>query len=174
VKELLQYVCTQLEIHDIPYMLSGSVALSVYTIPRFTRDIDLVIELNIQDVETLTTIFNKGFYFHRPSVEEEVRRKGFFNVIDETSGYKVDFVVRKQDPFRQMEFTRRRRDTVYGVEAWVVSVEDLILSKLIWIQDYQFSQQLVDIEQLVADNSLDKDYLSHWTGQLKLNTFNLL
>lgn len=155
-------------------MLSGSVALSVYTVPRFTRDIDLVIELNIQDVETLTAIFSKGFYFHRPSVEEEVRRKGFFNVIDDSSGYKVDFVVRKQDPFRQMEFTRRRRDIVYGVEAWVVSVEDLILSKLLWIQDYQFSQQITDIEQLVADNSLDKSYLSHWIGQLKLNTFSLL
>ncbi len=148
--------------------------MSLYTIPRFTRDIDLIIVLEEKDVDTLSRIFSKGFYFHRPSVEEEVRRKGFFNVIDEASGYKVDFVIRKQDLFRHTEFARRRRDMVYGVEAWVVTVEDLILSKLIWIQDYQSGQQIIDIEHLIADNNIDIEYVRHWLQQLHLNTFGLL
>jgi len=174
VKELLNYVCSQLDQNEIPYMISGSVAMSVYTVPRFTRDIDLVVVLHEHDADTLEAIFSNGFYFHRPSVDEEIRRKGFFNVIDDTSGYKIDFVIRKQEPFRHTEFARKRRDIVYGTEAWVVSVEDLILSKLIWIQDYQSGQQKIDIEHLVADNELDMIYVRDWITQLDLKTFGLL
>lgn len=174
MKELLQYVCSQLEHHQIPYMISGSVAMSVYTVPRFTRDIDLIVVLQEQDAAVLESIFSRGFYFHRPSVDEEISRSGFFNVIDDSSGYKIDFVLRKQEPFRQIEFERKRRDIVYGIEAWVVSVEDLILSKIIWIQDYQSGQQKVDIEHLIADNELDMNYINEWVNRLNLNTFNLL
>jgi hypothetical protein len=174
VKELLNYVCSQLDQHQIPYMISGSVAMSVYTVPRFTRDIDLVVVLQEQDAAILEAIFSKGFYFHRPSVDEEIRRRGFFNVIDDTSGYKIDFVIRKQEPFRYTEFARKRRDIVYGTEAWVVSVEDLVLSKLIWIQDYQSGQQKMDIEHLIADNELDMAYIQHWITQLNLKTFGLI
>jgi len=34
-------------------MLSGSVALSVYTIPRSTRDFDFVIHLKLKDIKPL-------------------------------------------------------------------------------------------------------------------------
>ena len=155
-------------------MISGSVALSVYTVPRFTRDIDLVVVLQEQDAATLEVIFSSGFYFHRPSVDEEIRRSGFFNVIDDTSGYKIDFVIRKQEPFRHTKFARKRRDIVYGTEAWVVSVEDLILSKLIWIQDYQSGQHKIDIEHLITDNELDMVYINDWLTRLNLKTFGLL
>jgi len=39
-----------LEQANIAYMLSGSVALSYYAQPRMTRDIDLVIEIQNNDV----------------------------------------------------------------------------------------------------------------------------
>ncbi len=38
--------------NDIPYMLSGSVAMSMYTLPRATRDFDFVVHLNTTDAET--------------------------------------------------------------------------------------------------------------------------
>lgn len=41
---LLKEIVEALE-KNIPYMISGSFALSAYTIPRMTRDIDIVIEL---------------------------------------------------------------------------------------------------------------------------------
>jgi hypothetical protein len=55
-----------------------------------------------------------------------------FNVIDFKSGFKVDFTVLKSDLYRVTEFERKRRSIVLGVEAWIVSVEDLITSKIIW------------------------------------------
>jgi len=49
--DLLHRVCTSLDDNNIPYMISGSIALNVYTIPRMTRDIDIVVELTENKVE---------------------------------------------------------------------------------------------------------------------------
>ena len=171
--ELLENICRELEVREIEYMISGSLAMTVYTRPRMTRDIDVVIQLNSSDIDSFLEIFQSNFYFHRPSIEEEVKRKGMFNVIDHDSGYKIDFIVRKNDIYRKTEFDRKQRGNLMGVQAWVVSLEDLIISKLIWIQDYQFGQQIEDINQLLENEKLDKKYLNYWCLQLQLNTFKL-
>lgn len=38
--EFLQLVVARLEAARIPYMLTGSLALAIYALPRMTRDID--------------------------------------------------------------------------------------------------------------------------------------
>ena len=45
IGELLNRITKALEKAEIPFMVSGSMALIVYTVPRMTRDIDIVIEL---------------------------------------------------------------------------------------------------------------------------------
>ncbi len=63
-------------------MLSGSVALNAYSIPRYTRDIDIVIELQSGNFPFFADVFTtRDCYFHRETAEEEVRRQGMFNVI---------------------------------------------------------------------------------------------
>ena len=55
-----------LNINQIPYMLSGSVAMSLYIVPRATRDFDFVIHLKSQDVNNFVDSFKEGYYFdHR-------------------------------------------------------------------------------------------------------------
>jgi hypothetical protein len=75
-----------------------------------------------------------------------------FNIINNESGFKIDFMVKKPGAYRNAEFSRRRRDIVYESEAWVVSVEDLLLSKLIWMQDSESGVQKIDSQRIVADN----------------------
>lgn len=43
--QFLQTVCQKLDSENIMYMVSGSLALNAYTVPRMTRDIDIVISL---------------------------------------------------------------------------------------------------------------------------------
>ena len=97
-----------------------------------------------------------------------------FNIIDHASGYKADFVVLKDDPFRQEEFKRRLKVDFYGRTIYVVSPEDLLISKLIWIQDLQSAVQIEDIKSLVVVDNLDWEYISKWIKQLKLRTFDLI
>ena len=172
--ELLKEVVTALEKRNIPYMLSGSLAMSAYSVARMTRDIDIIIDLNIEDIDSFCAIFETDFYLHKPGVMEEVKRRGMFNAIDRRSGYKIDFVVKKNIGYRKVEFERKIRSKVFGFETWMVSPEDLIISKLIWIQELQSEKQLDDIKNLMESNSLDLSYMRKWMAELELKTFNIV
>jgi len=49
--EVLKIVTQRLKEADINYMVSGSIAANYYTIPRMTRDIDIVIELKQGNID---------------------------------------------------------------------------------------------------------------------------
>lgn len=172
--EQLKQVCQRLDSQGIPYMLSGSLALNAYALPRMTRDIDIVVKLEPIDLDRFTALFEDDFYCHKPSIAEEIGRAGMFNLIHFKTSIKIDFIVRKHTPYRMLELERRQKTDVFGFDAWLVSVEDLIISKLEWIQVLQSEKQMEDIRSLLKNPAIDRTYLAHWIGQLGLNTFNLL
>jgi hypothetical protein len=94
-------------------------------------------------------------------------------LIDERSGMKIDFMIKKTTPYRQLEFERKQRTELFGQQVWVVSVEDLILSKLIWIQELQSSRHIEDLQMLLANEDIDQKYISKWVNELGLTTFGL-
>lgn len=55
----------------------------------------------------------------------------------------------------------------------MISVEDLVIAKLKWIQEIFSDRQFNDIENLIMGNELDMKYLNYWINELKLKTFNL-
>jgi predicted nucleotidyltransferase len=59
------------------------------------------------------------------------------------------------------------RVQVEGFEVWVVSKEDLILSKLHWAKESLSERQLADVENLIA-TGCDMDYLRSWSAALNL------
>ena len=171
---LLQKITKSLENAGIPYMLSGSIALNRYTIPRMTLDIDIVIELNVNNLKAFIGLFPDKFYMNTDTVKQETQRYGMFNIIDFESGLKVDFIVRKNTEYRIHEFNRRKKEKIEDIEVWMVSPEDLVISKLDWIQQLQSEKQMEDIRNLLSTPEIDKDYISYWCQRLNLNTFELL
>lgn len=159
---------------NIPYMLSGSVAMSMYVVPRATRDFDFVVQLQEKDIPLLLAHFKEGYYCDEDAVKDAVKKRGMFNIIDHASGYKANFVILKNEAFRIAEFKRRRQTDFFGMPAYIVSAEDLLLSKLIWIQELQSSIQEEDIKNLWALQTLDAAYVHSWVKELNLNTFGLL
>jgi len=90
-----------------------------------------------------------------------------FNLIHTEAIVKVDFVVRKNTPYRTEEFNRRRPVVIDGQTVWVVSPEDLILSKLVWAKDTRSEIQLRDVRRIITDQpSLDFPYLNRWGSLL--------
>ena len=159
---------------NIPYMLSGSVAMSIYIVPRATRDFDFVVHLETHNIDNFILHFKEGYYCDKDAIEDAVKRRSMFNIIDHASGFKADFVVLKNEAFRQEEFDRKKRVDFFGKTIYVVSPEDLLISKLIWIQDLQSSQQMEDIKNLTDIESLEWTYITKWVHKLNLNTFDLL
>lgn len=97
-----------------------------------------------------------------------------FNIIDHATSFKADFIILKTQPFRQKEFERRMKADFFGLPIYIATVEDLLLSKLIWIQEIQSSVQMEDIKNLLLVEGLDWNHIRYWIESLKLNTFNLL
>ncbi len=93
--------------------------------------------------------------------------QGSFNAIHEATLIKVDFMVRKRKDYRLHEFARRVCMKVEGFDLWVVSKEDLILSKLDWARESLSERQLADVENLIA-SGCDMEYLKAWSAALNL------
>ena len=60
--DVLKTVVVQLDASGIPYMVTGSLAASHYATPRFTRDIDLVVELDRPTAYRLAKSLASEFY----------------------------------------------------------------------------------------------------------------
>ena len=148
-------------------MLTGSLALTFYTTPRMTRDIDLVVEISAKDIERVVQGFELQFYIDQNAVIQAVQDEGMFNLLHNEFHVKVDLIIRKADKFRQTEFQRRKSFSLMGTKVWVVSPEDLILSKLYWAKESRSEMQIRDICSLLKSvKDLDIIYMKKWLDQL--------
>lgn len=163
--DVLRIVSERLDAARVSYMLTGSYALAYYTTPRMTRDLDLVVSLVEEDITAIVSVFGTDFYIDADDVRSAVLSQRLFNLMHLASGIKVDLIVRKGSEYRQVEFARRREVTMAGVKTWIVSREDLILSKLVWASDSNSELQLRDVRSLLDDN-VDRKYLEQWAGRL--------
>jgi len=173
ILDLLHNICTRLDEHEIKYMVSGSIAMNIYAIPRMTRDIDIVIELQEDKVEEFTALFPDSYY-NKSVIIEEIRKEGMFNIIDHATGFKIDFIIHRKTEYYELAFQRRRRIREFKTDLWVIDINDLIIAKIIWIQQYQSERQMFDIENLLLNPEKDTDYIIAWCKKLRLNTFNHL
>jgi hypothetical protein len=64
---------------------------------------------------------------------------------------------------------RRQPVAIAGVRTWIVSREDLILSKLVWALQSNSELQRRDIQQLLL-GPIDLDYIHKWAPQLGVTT----
>lgn len=166
----LRDVCTRLDGAGIAYMLTGSLAMSYYARPRMTRDIDLVVVLAAAEAERLTRALGSDYHADPGAITAAIRGARPWNVIYLPSVVKIDLIPRKDTPYRRGEFGRRRRVELAGVPLWIVSVEDLILSKLEWARESRSEQQRLDVGQLL-EAPLDRTYLNEWAARLDLVGF---
>ena len=149
-------------------MLTGSVAMSFYGQPRMTRDIDIVVEVDAESAERLAGAFEGDYYAPVQAMKEAVATGGMFNLIHMNTLTKVDMIVRKEAEYRRHEFARRRRMPLHDGEVFVVSKEDLILSKLWWAKDSRSEMQRRDVENL-ASTGFDEAYMKKWLKELGLD-----
>jgi hypothetical protein len=167
--DVLGLVSDRLSGRGLPFMLTGSFALAYYATPRMTRDLDIVVALNESDVDALVAVFQSDFYIDSDAARAAIRSEQMFNLMHLDSGVKVDFIIRKSSEFRQVEFARRQWVGIAGIRTWIVSCEDLILSKLAWALDSNSELQRRDIRQLLAA-AIDLDYIRKWAPHLGVTT----
>src|SRR5438105_3447029 len=156
--DIVRDVSHRFEKAGIPYMLTGSMAMNYYAQPRMTRDIDLVIAIGPEDVGRVASLFRNDYYVSEENIRESLAHEPIFNLIHQESVIKVDCIIRKGTEYRRVEFERRQRISILDFTTFIVSKEDLIISKLFWAKDSHSEVQLGDVRNLLATGH-DNAYL---------------
>ena len=113
-----------LEELNIPYMLSGSVAMSLYIVPRSTRDFDFIVHIQPDKILTFAKYFEKDYYCNVEAIKDAIKYNSIFNIIDHASGYKAVFVILKNEEYRQEEFRRKVKMDFFKKSIYIVTKED--------------------------------------------------
>lgn len=170
--ELLRFVVSVLERLDLPYFVTGSTVTIFYGEPRFTNDIDIVVDLPLNRVEEFCRQFPEDeFYVSIEAAKDAVGRRSMFNIIQPGSGLKVDVIVPVPSEFNRSRFARARR--VKAGEDWDASFsspEDAILKKMEFFREGGSDRHLRDIASVLrtSGDEIDTGYIEEWAVTLGL------
>lgn len=169
--EVIRRVVGALEGAGVPYMITGSLASSLHGAPRSTQDTNIVVAPDRESLERLLKEFPESqYYVSRNSALSALRETSMFNVIDHASGWKIDFIIRKEREFSQREFERRAEVSALGMNLYVARPEDVLLAKLEWAKRSGSESQIEDAAAIIRTQGdrLDTAYLQSWLEKLDI------
>jgi len=166
--ETLKDFVRRLDDLGIEYMITGSFAMHAYATGRLTYDIDAVIEISGRDSTRIESKFSPDYYIDKVSIKKAVASGSMFNIINQNNGVKVDCIIKKATGFEADKFGRRRKSEIDGIGFWVISKEDLILSKLAWAKESLSEKQFLDIRNLL-ESGVDKQLFQEQVERRQLN-----
>lgn len=173
-RQLLVVIAKLLKKLKISYIVTGGMAVFIWGRPRFTADIDIVVEFKYEDIDGLEhalMALGKTGYVDKDVMKEALARGGEFNFIDGNTGIKVDFWSAKNTELDKNKFSRKKARKIMKETVYFISPEDLILSKLKWYQIGESTRQLEDIESIlkISGKKLDMKYLRKWARKLRVD-----
>ncbi len=141
---------------DLPYVFIGAYAVNVYVEPRYTADLDLVVQATEDDVEALKDVLLANAFsiqfeqtIDKASVPDVIRFKS-----DETA-LVIDVQISKTDYQREVI---DRATEVDGLR--IATAEDLIIMKLIANR----AKDRIDLEGLIVLPDIDWQYVQKWAS----------
>lgn len=138
---------------DVPYMVIGGVAGIIYSEPRYTQDLDLLVKLDPTQAGALAGAFPAGEFYVPPIevIEEEARRPsyGHFNLSHHESGLRADVYLAGEDPMHAWGLGRRRSIMLRGEALWLAPIEYVILGKLKFYREGGSVRHLEDIARML-------------------------
>jgi hypothetical protein len=160
----------------VTYMVTGAVASVTYGEPRFTNDMDLVLDMGGVSSEDLIDAFPSSEFYCPPAeiINEEMRRtkRGHFNIIHQETGFKADVYLIGNEKIHKWAMGRRRRIIMESEPFWLAPPEYVILRKLEYYKEGGSEKHLRDIRgilQLSADQ-LDMEEIERWIEEYGLES----
>ncbi len=168
--ELLRFAVGVLERLGLRYLVTGSIATTYYGEPRFTNDIDIVVDLSADDVPEFCGAFPAAdFYLDEESVLGAIANRGQFNIIHPAAGLKIDVMIPARDAFNASRFARAQRlKPESDYVASFASPEDVIIKKLEFFAAGGSDKHLRDITGVlkISGDDIDRDYVREWAERI--------
>jgi hypothetical protein len=173
--EITLKVVEVLEALNVPYLIGGSIASSLYGTYRATADSDLVADLKSEHVERFAQSLQSEFYLDVDTIRDALQHRSSFSLIHFKTTFKVDVFIPKQRTYSRIQLERRIKLPISNDPenlAYVATAEDSILAKLEWyrmgneVSDQQW-RDIISVLKAQGDR-LDRAYLREWANVLKV------
>jgi hypothetical protein len=168
--ETLDWICAKLQLLDIPYMITGGSAVGFWGHIRTTMDIDIVIQISADKIVAFLNSIETEAYIAVEEAKKAISARSMFNIIPNQTLFKVDIAPLDEKSVYELEkFKRRTKINFEGREIFVISPEDLIISKLFWSKTAGGSErQISDCQSIwkLNQDNLDTRYIYKWVDAL--------
>ena len=161
---------------EIPYLIGGSLASSTHGLARATADADFLADLKREQINDFVDAVKTDFYVSKESVTDAVKRRSSFNLVDYSSGFKVDIFIPRNRNFDLKQFSNRVLVAISPDDkAFFASAEDTIIAKLEWyragneVSDRQWNDIIGVIK--VQGSKLNLEYMRDMAKDLGLSEF---
>jgi hypothetical protein len=171
LEQVLRAVLPILERLGIPYIVTGGIAATLHGRPRFTQDIDLVIDPTRAQLLRLLDDLDAHFAVNHDAAQDAFARHGEFNAIHCTLIFKVDFWFSTGNTFDKSRLARAQSiEVAPALIARVATPEDVIISKLLWLQEGATERSADDVRGIVRARGagLDLAYLERMISEMEL------
>lgn len=162
-EDILRSFCKLLEKRNIRYLLTGGFAAGYYGFPRATHDIDFLVEIEKNSLNSLRRALHnlgKSYLVNTVELDKAITAPTIVTAFHFTSGLKIDFWIVESGNFSK-EWERKKERTLYSQKIFLVSPEDLILTKLSWYKKLPSERHFRDCVGIwkVQKGHLDLTYL---------------
>jgi hypothetical protein len=162
--EALVAVIAVLEQVGAPYVLVGSLATNFHGIPRSTRDADIVVAFEASTLDRLAAALVPELQI-QPQTSFETVTGTMRHVIEvHDSPFILELFESSDDPHDRARIARRLRVRVLDHDTWVLTAEDVVVTKLRWGQHANRAKDLDDARNVLAvcHDDLDMAYIRRW------------
>ena len=167
--DILRHVVTVLERLGTPYMLAGSYGSSIYGEPRFTFDIDIVIDMPIGQVSDFCASFpTNEYYVSESGLRDAISHRFQSTINHHSSGNKVDLIFPRDDDWGNSQLARRQRITMSGIETYVADAIDIVIAKMWYHSEGGSDKHLRDIVSMlkISPDIIDQEEVRRWADKL--------
>ncbi|HEC78677.1 MAG TPA: hypothetical protein ENI34_05995 [candidate division WOR-3 bacterium] len=157
--KLLANIAKSLNTKKIDYMVIGGQAVLLYGEPRFTKDIDITLGLDLSGLNLIIDIVSHLRLTILPdSIEEFVKQTMVLPTLDPKTGLRVDFIFSYSNYER--EALKRIKKVKFGrVDVNFASLEDVVIHKIISGRP----RDIEDIKIMLLKNpGFDRNYITLW------------
>jgi hypothetical protein len=158
----LQLVLTVLDRLRISYVLGGSLASSLWGVPRSTNDADVMVLPFPGREEQFAASFPSDFYLSLAAMRDANLKRRSFNIINTSTGFKTDIFIASARNLDESAFRRKvtRKVPALGeATVNVLSAEDVVIRKLDWYRQggETSERQWLDVAGVLQANLQDMD-----------------
>lgn len=163
--------------NKISYFVSGSVASIIYGQPRLTHDIDLIIHLKADEIDTFIKAFPLDQFYCPPeeTIRIELNRsiRGHFNLIHHETGFKADIYFTGSDELQLWAMNNKKHFDFPGYSLYVAPPEYVIIKKLEYYREGRSQKHILDIQGIIANSNeiIDYEFLNKKISEYKLEEY---